>query len=154
MLWEAIFWASIGFIFYAYLGYPIILIILSLFRNRPVKKGDTTPSVSFIITAHNEEKRIRQKIENTLCQDYPRNLLEVIVASDCSTDQTDSIVRPYCSQGVKLVRAIERKGKEHTQKRAVDIASGEILIFSDVATTLRRDGIRSIVKNYSDPSVG
>jgi len=109
MICETILWAAIGFIFYAYLGYPIMLLILSLFRNRPVKKGDTTPSVSFIITAHNEEKRIRQKIENTLYQDYPRNLLEVIVASDCSTDQTDSIVLPYCSQGEKLVRAIERK---------------------------------------------
>lgn len=154
MIVEIVFWSSIFFIFYTYFGYPILLMIISIFRDHKVKKGDITPRVSFIITAYNEEKRIRDKIENTLNQNYPGDKLEIIVASDHSTDRTDEIVKSYQSQGVKLVRAPERKGKENAQKYAVDIASGDILIFSDVATILKPDGISNIVKNFNDPTVG
>ncbi|MFV9645052.1 MAG: glycosyltransferase family 2 protein [Desulfobacterales bacterium] len=112
------------------------------------------PSVSFIITAYNEEKRIKQKIENSLTQDYPKEKLEIIIASDCSSDKTDEIVRSFEDKGIKLVRAPERKGKENAQKHAVDAASGEILVFSDVATILRPNAITNIVKNFSDPTIG
>jgi glycosyltransferase involved in cell wall biosynthesis len=109
--------------------------------------------VSFIITAHNEAARIRDKIENTLAQDYPARALEILVASDCSTDGTDDIVREY-SRRVRLVRAPERRGKEAAQGLAVQSASGEILIFSDVATALARDGVTTMVANFADPSIG
>ncbi len=128
--------------------------VISLFRNYNIKKGNITPPVSFIITAYNEEKRIKDKIENTLKQDYPKDKLEIIVASDCSTDKTDEIVKSYQSQGVKLIRVAERKGKENAQKHAVKAASGDILIFSDVATILQPDGISNILKNFNDPTVG
>ena len=127
--------------------------VVLLFRNRPVRKGSMTPRVSFIVAARNEERRIRDKIENTLNQDYPVERLEIIVASDCSTDRTDEIVGVY-SDRVRLVRAPERKGKEAAQQLAIEAASGDILIFSDVATALAHDGISSIVKNFSDPTVG
>ena len=149
-----LFWSAVFFIFYAYLGYPLLLMLLSLIKSRPVKKGDVTPSVSFIVTAHNEEARIREKLENTMALDYPRNRLEIIVASDCSTDETDAIVQSYESRGVRLVRAAQRNGKEAAQKLAVQAASGEILIFSDVATILQPDAVRNIVKNFADPTVG
>jgi len=150
---EIAFWGSVVLVLYAYLGYPSALMALSLFRNRPVRKGSMTPRVSFIIAARNEERRIRDKIENTLNQDYPVERLEIIVASDCSTDRTDEIVGVY-SDRVRLVRAPERKGKEAAQQLAIEAASGDILIFSDVATALAHDGISSIVKNFSDPTVG
>lgn len=151
---QFIFWISVLFIFYAYLGYPLALKILSFFRQRPVKKGDITPLVSLIITAYNEEKRIRGKIENSLEQAYPKDRLEIIVASDCSSDETDDIVRSFQPHGIKLVRAAERKGKENAQKLAVSVAAGEILVFSDVATILNPDGVSNIVRNFSDPTVG
>jgi len=151
---KIIFWSTIAFIFYAYIGYPVILIILSLFRNRIVKKGDFVPDVTYIITVYNEENRIREKIENTLKQDYPKGKLEIIIASDCSTDRTDSIVESYESCGVRLVRSPERKGKEAAQKLAIEAASGEILVFSDVATILKPNGISNIAKNFNDPTVG
>lgn len=151
---EIIFWSSLIFIFYAYFGYPLLLAALSLIRKNAVRKADIFPRVSFIITAHNEEKRIDEKIKNTLEQDYPKDRIEIIVASDSSTDGTDGIVRSYQSSGVKLVRAPERKGKENAQKLAVDAASGEILVFSDVATRIERDGVRRIVRNFNDPTVG
>lgn len=151
---KPLFYFSIFFTFYAYFGYPLVLIVISIFRNRPVKKGDITPFVSFIITAYNEERRIKEKIENTFQQDYPKDKLEIIIASDCSTDRTDDIVKSYQAQNVKLVRAAERRGKENAQRYAVDAATGDILIFSDVATILKPKGISNIVKNFNDPTVG
>ena len=154
MMLEFIFFFSIVFILYAYFGYLLSLHILSFFKSCPVAKGNITPTVSFIITAYNEEKRIVEKIENTLKQDYPREKLEIIVASDCSSDRTDEIVKSYQSIGLRLVRASARKGKENAQKLAVDAASGDILIFSDSATILMPDGISKIVRNFNDPTVG
>ncbi len=110
--------------------------------------------VTFIITAYNEESTIKNKIENTLSIDYPINKLQIIVASDASSDATDSYVLEYKNKGVELVRTNEHKGKENAQKYAVEKANGEILIFSDVATILNPDAINNIVSNFNDPSVG
>lgn len=151
---EILFWFSLIFIFYAYWGYPLMLAALSFVRSREVKRGSCSPNVSFIITAYNEEKRIREKIENTLRQDYPKEKMEIVVASDGSTDRTDEIVLSYRSAGVRLVRPNEGKGKENAQRYAVEATSGEILVFSDVATILNEDGVRRIVENFNDPTVG
>ena len=86
------------------------------------------------------QKRIKEKIENSLLQDYPKDRLEIIVASDCSSDRTDEIVRSY-GEEIKLIRAPERKGKENAQKYAVEAATGEIFVFSDVATILEPNSI-------------
>lgn len=153
---EIALWASVALVFYAYVGYPCALMVLSLLRDRPVKKAETwdrPPRVSFIITARNEAARMRAKIENTLGQDYPPEALEVIVASDCSTDGTDDIVASFSGR-VRLARAPERKGKEAAQQLALGFASGEILIFSDVATALASDGVSRMVANFADPTVG
>jgi cellulose synthase/poly-beta-1,6-N-acetylglucosamine synthase-like glycosyltransferase len=148
-----LFWSSVVLVLYAYVGYPCALMALALIRRRPVKKGKATPFVSFIITAHNEEARIAEKIENTLRQDYPPDKWEILVASDCSTDDTDSIVRAYAPR-VRLVRAAERRGKEAAQQLAIERASGEILVFSDVATALAPEGVTQIVGSFADPTVG
>jgi len=156
LLAEVTFWASVALVLYAYVGYPGALLALSFFRDRRVKRaesGTPPPRVSFIITAHNEQARIREKIENTLRQDYPPPALEIIVASDCSTDGTDDIVRGYSSR-VRLVRAPERRGKEAAQQLALRAASGDILIFSDVATALASDAVTTMIANFADPSVG
>ena len=148
-------------IFYAYFGYPLCLLVISIFKRSNHQDfyelsaiSHQLPSVSFIITAYNEEQRISQKIENTINQDYPKEKLEIIIASDCSSDKTDEIVRSFHDKGIKLVRAPERKGKENAQKHAVDTASGEILVFSDVATILRPNAISNIVKNFNDSTIG
>ncbi len=151
---EWIFWGSLAFMFYAYAGYLLVLVVISVFKSRPVLTGAIQPMVTFIITAYNEEARIKEKIENSLQQQYPRQRLEIVVASDCSSDRTDEIVRSYASSGVRLIRAPERKGKEAAQKLAVSQTSGEVLVFSDVATTLPAEGIANIVKPFNDPTVG
>jgi glycosyltransferase involved in cell wall biosynthesis len=151
---EIVFWLSVALVLYAYLGYPACLAILGRLRTRPVRTGEVTPRVSLVITAHNEEARIREKLENALGQEYPADRLEIIVASDCSTDGTDAIVGSYRARGVRLVRSPERRGKEAAQALAVEAATGEILVFSDVATALRPDGVSRIVRSFADPTVG
>lgn len=151
---EITLWSALMLIAYAYVGYPCILMVLSIFRSRGVNKGEIAPSVSLILTAYNEEQRIAQKLDNTLKLVYPNTALEILVASDCSSDRTDEIVSSYAKHGVRLVRAPVRKGKEAAQKLAVQEASGEILVFSDVATILSEDAITNIVKNFHDPTVG
>ena len=153
---ELVFWCSVGLALYVYVGYPCALMLVTLVRSRSVKKaekGSAAPLVSFIITAHNEERRIREKIENTLAQDYPARAFEIIVASDCSTDATDDVVRGYADR-VRLIRAPERNGKEAAQQLAIAAASGHILVFSDVATAIAPDGVSNIVRNFADATVG
>ncbi|NOS83194.1 MAG: glycosyltransferase family 2 protein [Nitrospira sp.] len=151
---EITFWLSLALVGYSYVGYPMLLWVLSFFRAYDVVRGDGTPSVTYIVTAYNEEKRITEKLDNTLALAYPSALLEVLVASDCSSDNTDAIVLSYAGRGIRLVRAPERKGKEAAQKLAVEVAKGEILVFSDVATILPKDAISNIVRAFQDPTVG
>ena len=154
MFLEIGFWMSVGLVAYAYLGYAFLLWGFSLFRCRRVSKADITPSVTFIITAYNEQSRIADKLENTLKLTYPASRLKVVVASDCSSDRTDEIVKSYADQGIQLVRASVRQGKEAAQKLAVEVAKGEIFVFSDVATILPEHAVSNIVKNFNDPTVG
>jgi len=150
---ELLFWASVASILYAYMGYPCVLFVLARIRPRAVRKGDIEPRVSFIIAARNEAGRIAEKIENTLWLDYPQAQFEILVASDCSTDDTDGIVQGYAPR-VRLIRSARRDGKEAAQGLAVKASGGEILIFSDVATALDRNGVRRLVRNFADDSVG
>jgi cellulose synthase/poly-beta-1,6-N-acetylglucosamine synthase-like glycosyltransferase len=151
---EVLFALSVVFVFYAYFGYALILYAISFVRSRQVRFGDYTPTVAFIITVHNEEARIREKLENTLRVSYPAERLDVVVASDCSTDRTHDIVREYADTGVRLVVAPERRGKEFAQKTAIDATSSEVLVFTDVAARLDPDGLRIILRAFADPTVG
>ncbi len=151
---KSIFWVLIVLIFYTYLGYPLILWILTIFFSRPIKKENITPSVSLIISAYNEEKFIEQKIRNCLELDYPKDKLEIIIASDCSSDKTDEIAACYKDKGIKLIRLDNRGGKTAVQNRASEAADGEILIFSDANSMYQTDAIRNIVKGFADASVG
>jgi cellulose synthase/poly-beta-1,6-N-acetylglucosamine synthase-like glycosyltransferase len=151
---EFVFWFTVGIIFYTYFGYPLLTLFLSLFVRNPVDKDDIEPTVTFLITAYNEEKNIKQKLENTLSLDYPTDKLEIMVASDGSTDNTDKIVKELSEKGVVLHRVEGRVGKTETQNQAVKAAKGDIVIFSDATTTYTNDAIRKIVRNYNDPSIG
>ena len=140
---ELVFAASLFLVFHAYFGYPLTLL---LFRRNPATKAPFEPHITLIITACNEERRIRFKLENTLVLDYPRNRLQVLVASDGSTDGTDEIVRSYAAHGIELLAFTERRGKESAQKDAVLRASGEVIVFSDVATRIDPHGLKEIIE--------
>jgi len=151
---ELLFWSLLLIIVYTYIGYPCLLLILSLLKTKPVSKADTAPSVSIVITAYNEEKIIRDKIENSLSLDYPSGKLEIIVASDHSTDRTDEIVSEYAKTGVKLVRNSGQRGKEAAQNEAISHARGDILVLSDASIMIERETLRKMVSNFNDQSIG
>ena len=151
---QFLFWFCIGGVFFAYFGYPLTLVLLRRLRRREVVRDYTTVPVTLIITAFNEERRIREKLDNSLVLEYPREQLQVLVASDGSTDATNTIVRSYADRGVELLEVVHRSGKENAQKEAVQYARGEVVVFSDVATMIEPRGLLEIVANFADPSVG
>jgi glycosyltransferase involved in cell wall biosynthesis len=151
-----LFWLSAVFALFSYFLYPAMLKLLSLKKtNRlSLEPNAALPSISLIVTAYNEEKRIEKKIANSLALIYEGPLLEIIVASDCSDDKTDELVNNHADRGVKLVRAQERLGKENAQLAAISVAKGEILVFSDVATEIPPDALQNLAAYFSDPKIG
>ncbi len=151
---QAIFWISVASILWVYAGYYIFLKFISLFLTRNVSRDDSTPSVSIIITAYNEDKSIASKLDNCLGIDYPEDSIEIIVASDGSTDRTNDIVKSYSDRGVRLVEICERNGKHFAQKLGIDVSNHDIVVFTDATTMLERDSIRMIVRSFADPKIG
>lgn len=142
--------------FYSYFLYPIILRLIPARRSVELAPAppEALPLMSLIITAHNEDLRIRAKLENTLAILFPSDMLEVIVASDCSSDDTDNIVLSFADQRVRLVRADVRKGKEYAQLCAIRAARGDILIFSDVATHIESGALYRLAGHFESTEIG
>ena len=151
---EIAFIGSVFLVIYTYVGYPISIYILGLFFKKDIWKKKQFPYVTLIITAFNEEKRIRQKIENTLTIAYPKEKLQIIIASDGSTDNTNKIAEIYKKSGIELLALPKRGGKENAQKEALKISMGDVIVFTDVATILEPLSIEKIVSNFADPTVG
>ncbi len=150
---QTIFWFSVAALFYVYVGYPILVYLVGLAFPKKIQRAAFEPQVTILITAYNEEKAIRAKLENTLEIDYERGKLEILVASDGSTDKTDSIVKEFAAQGVRLFRQEGRKGKTYTQNKAVEQATGEIILFSDATTAYQTDVLREILPNFADQTI-
>lgn len=148
------FWACVAILFYTYAGYPLLLSLVALFRNRQALKGAAQPRVNLIISVFNEEKVIQEKLENALAQDYPKDKLEIVVVSDASTDRTHEIIREYSGQGVKLLIQEDRLGKTAALNMAIPQLKGEILVFTDANSMYDSKAIRMMVENFSDPEVG
>ena len=153
---ESLFYLSAILCGYSYFLYPLILKLVPARSSVeiPVIEDSNLPRLSLIITAHNEAARIQEKLQNTLEIDYPRDLLEIIVASDFSTDDTDRIVESYADKGIRLVRADARKGKEYAQLCAIRATGGEILVFSDVATRIPEDALSLLAQHFADARIG
>jgi cellulose synthase/poly-beta-1,6-N-acetylglucosamine synthase-like glycosyltransferase len=149
-----VFWICAGLIVYTHLGYPLVLRLLVGLRRRPTLQPVTweqPPRVSLIVAAHDEEEVIAIKVANALALDYPRERLELIVASDGSADATAERAR---AAGADLVLDLPRGGKIAAQNAAAERASGEILAFSDANSLWRPDALRHLVEPFADPSVG
>ncbi|HET9887584.1 MAG TPA: glycosyltransferase family 2 protein [bacterium] len=153
MIGEILFWGSAGAIAWTSLGFPIVVSAWGLVRHRRVRQAPIEPKISVIVAAHNEEATIVRKIANTLELDYPSALLEIIVASDGSTDRTVPMARGFSDRGVRVL-ALPRSGKIPALNEAVASASGEILLFTDANTHLAPSALRKLVRNFADPSVG
>jgi cellulose synthase/poly-beta-1,6-N-acetylglucosamine synthase-like glycosyltransferase len=148
-----LFWLCVMLVLWVYAGYPALLLLLMRFSRRhpEVSPASFEPVVTLIVSAYNEEKVIRQKIENSLALDYPRDRLEIIVISDCSDDETDAIVKEYENRGVRLIRMAERGGKTVGLNFAVPQARGEIVVFSDANALYHPQTVRHLVRNFAPP---
>ncbi len=151
---QIIFWLSAGMLFYVYVGYPLLVFAVSRLFPKQTNRAAFEPHVSVIIAAYIEELDICAKLENTLLIDYPPEKLEIIVASDCSSDKTDEIVGEFAGRGVKLYRQAERRGKTSVQNMAVERAKGEIILFSDATTLYETDVLCAMLPNFADKTIG
>jgi cellulose synthase/poly-beta-1,6-N-acetylglucosamine synthase-like glycosyltransferase len=156
-----LFWLSAGAIVYTHLGYPLVLMALTRrrFQDRGPYRGqkggnvaaEGPPTVSLIVPAYDEEEVIADKVANALALDYPRDRLQVIVASDGSTDATAERAR---AAGAGLVLELPPGGKVAALNAAAEQAAGEVLAFSDANSIWARDALRRLVVPFADPAVG
>ncbi|MCY7376318.1 MAG: glycosyltransferase family 2 protein [Pyrinomonadaceae bacterium] len=151
---QIIFLVGTAALCYVYVGYPLLVYFVSRVRPREVKKSFFEPTVTVLIAAYNEEKDISGKLENTLQIDYPKEKLEILVVSDCSSDRTDEIVKSFAEKGVKLYRQPERRGKTMAQNAAVERSNGEIILFSDATTMYQPDVLAQMLPSFADETVG
>ena len=142
-------------ILYIYAGYPLVLLIAGLFKRKSKTKDEyDLPSVALIISVHNENRIIRDKIENSLQLDYPQDKLRIVVVSDGSDDGTVDIIREYTARNVVLKAFEKRSGKSAALNRAVVGLEDDIVVFSDANAFYRKDAIRKLARNFKDPDIG
>jgi cellulose synthase/poly-beta-1,6-N-acetylglucosamine synthase-like glycosyltransferase len=150
-----VFLATLAVLAYHYAGYPITLALLAWWRRpAPIRPGRQTPDVTLVISAYNEEGVLRRKLENALALDYPRERLEILVASDGSTDRTIAIAQEFAERGVVLHEYRTNRGKNAALNDSVPRARGEIVVFTDANGMYRPDALRRLVGYFDDPRVG
>jgi len=157
MIPDIIFWLSFWGLYYIYDGYLRLLQLVLLFwRRQPGFQLPPIPlpAITVLVTVFNEAETISDKIRNILDTDYPADLLEVLVASDGSTDGTDDIVKGFDDGRVSLFRPKNRVGKTDTQNQAMDKVTSEIVVFTDAGTRFHRSFLKNIVKPFNDTRVG
>jgi cellulose synthase/poly-beta-1,6-N-acetylglucosamine synthase-like glycosyltransferase len=154
MALEIVFWAAVGLIVYAHLGYPLLLWVLARVFGEdaaPPDAGGELPPVTLIIPAYDEEEVIERKIANARALDYPGDRLEIVVASDGSSDRTAELAR---DAGADRVLELARGGKVAALNQAVKDATGTLLVFSDANSYWRPDALRRLVARFTDSRVG
>jgi cellulose synthase/poly-beta-1,6-N-acetylglucosamine synthase-like glycosyltransferase len=155
---EAALFAIIALVAYVWILYPGLLLLLRPLGARPVTRLDQAekPSVTVIVPVHNEETRIRRKLEDCLSLDYPRDRLEILVVSDNSSDATEAIVGEVAGRDprIRLLRTQGRAGKSGAQNLAAEQARGQLLFLTDANTRTGPDTLKGLVQNFSDPRVG
>jgi cellulose synthase/poly-beta-1,6-N-acetylglucosamine synthase-like glycosyltransferase len=151
---EIAFWTAVALLVHTHVTYPAALWLIARVRGRPgapPAAAGEPPRVSLIVAAHDEEQVIERKLRNALALDYPRDRLEVIVASDGSTDRTVELAR---ASGADLVLDLPRAGKVAAQNAAVERATGDLLTFSDANAFWEAGAMRRLVAPFADPRVG
>ena len=152
----SLFWTGLIAIFYTYIGYGIVIFLISRFKSRPGRVSQLPdkdlPGVTILVAAYNEEQCIEEKITNTLNLDYPADKLSIFVVTDGSTDSTPDIVKKF--HAVKLFHDFQRKGKIHAVNRVMKHVTTPIVVFSDANTRLNASAVNNLVRHYQDGRVG
>ncbi len=157
---EIAFWICAALILYTYVVYPMAVWALSRIFGavpapaRPAFDDGQFPMVSVLVAAHNEEQVIAERIANALALEYPADRLEIVVASDGSSDATAGIVRGFADRRVRLLSGRERRGKARVLNAALKALRSDVVILSDANTFIDRDGVQRLVRWFADPRVG
>lgn len=149
--------ASIGLLLYTYFLYPALLWLLGRISSRPIPTEtdlEAWPTVSMSVPAYNEEAQIDDLIKSLLALDYPRELLQILIISDCSSDRTDEIVKSYADSGIGLLRMPERGGKNKAENAAAEHLTGEIIVNTDASIRIAPDALKPLIAVFSDPEIG
>ena len=162
---EVLFWISVAFVLYVYAGYPLLLGVWAAFRRRvrrpaPPARGFRIrggrdaqwPGISIIIAARNEASRLPQRIDNLLASDYPADRLQIIVASDGSSDGTAAALVPYADR-IELLM-LPACGKASALNAAVERARHPILVFADARQRFAPDAVSRLVRHFRNPQIG
>src|ERR1035438_8730420 len=150
-----LFWLSAALIGYSYIGYPVWLWLRSRLAPRPVRRSSSEPSVSAVIVVRNEEATIARKLENLLLLDYPPEKLQVVVVSDGSSDRTEAILAGYRHNSrVRTATKPVSQGKAAGLNDAIELARGDVLLFTDARQQIEPGALRHLIENFGDPEVG
>ena len=159
---EWIFWGALAAVFFAYMGFPVVILVCSrIFGHRPTpppsQPRQQLPTVTILISALNEESIIRERLENVLSVDYPADRLETVIASDGSTDGTCMIVHRYAETypgRIRLLDHKDRRGKATVLNTTLPLLRSEIVIFSDANTMFDSRSVLNLIRWFQDPTVG
>lgn len=149
-----LFWVSCFLFLVPFVFYPLALYLLSRWKRHQSAACAEWPTVTLVISAFNEAKVIRSKLENACSLEYPKEKLEILLISDASDDGTDEIAREFESRGVTLCRQSQRKGKSAALTAFCPEARGAILVFTDANAIFRPDAITKLVRHFGDAKVG
>jgi biofilm PGA synthesis N-glycosyltransferase PgaC len=148
-----LFALSCAFLFYVIVAYPLLLKVLASLLNKPIRKDDILPSVAVVIPVRNGAQYVRRKLDSVLRLTYPPALIEVLVISDGSTDNTDALVSEYADRGVRLLR-VPAGGKPAALNAGVPATRHSILLLTDIRQALEPESLRNMVSCFADPNVG
>lgn len=148
-----LFWITCALIAYAYFGYAIFLALSVRLRGQPIRRQQIMPTVSIIIAARNEAANLPAKFINLRLLDYPRELIQIIIASDGSSDGTAEILKAHAQEAVAVILD-QSHGKANALNQAVRRATADILIFLDVRQSVDAHAISELVACFADPTVG
>ena len=148
------FWSAAALLIYAYAGYPLVVFVWAVMKRRPVREQTSKPPISLLIVAYNEAAAIDAKVRNCLSLDYPPERLNVVIASDGSTDDTAAIARTHAPQGVEVIAFRHRRGKAAVFNDLLPRLPGEIVVLADARQQIETGALRALVEAFADPGVG
>ncbi|MEC3884064.1 glycosyltransferase family 2 protein [Halobacillus sp. HZG1] len=159
LLYKIIFYICGFIIVWAMVGYPLSLKVFGkVLRGRTLKKNyHHKPSVTVMVVAHNEEKVIREKLNNIIELNYPKDKLEFLIASDNSTDNTNKIVKQFINEhqnrNIRLYEVKARKGKTNAQNEAQKNVTTEYLVMTDANSILDRNSVKELMAAFTSDDI-
>jgi cellulose synthase/poly-beta-1,6-N-acetylglucosamine synthase-like glycosyltransferase len=166
---QLVFWSSAVLLAYTFVGYPLLawirsklnshplnqaLLNKSRLNKSPLKNAPFEPTLSILVIAHNEARRMRERIENLLALDYPRDLLEIVIASDASTDGTAEVAMDYTLSGIRVIQFQQHRGKPAVLNEVIPQLRGDIVVMMDARQRIEPQALRALVANFTDPRTG